>query len=43
MNEFATIEEAKFIPIQWLLIYNNGPPSMALEGIAPVMKLAEAF
>ena len=42
MNDFATIEEAQLTATQWLWIYNNDP-SMALGGITPAMKLAEAF
>ncbi len=43
MNQFATIEEAQLTATQWLWIYNNERPSMALGGITPAMKLAEAF
>ena len=43
MNEFATIEEAQLTATQWLWIYNNECPSMALGDITPAMKLAEAF
>ncbi len=43
MNDFATIEEAQLTATQWLWIYNNERPSMALGGITPAMKLAEAF
>ncbi len=43
MNEFTTIEEAQLTATQWLWIYNNERPSMALGGITPAMKLAEAF
>jgi putative transposase len=43
MNEFATIEEAQLTATQWLWIYNNVRPNMALGGITPAMKLAEAF
>ena len=43
MNEFTTIVEAQLTATQWLWIYNNERPSMALGGITPAMKLAEAF
>jgi putative transposase len=43
MNDFATIKEAQLTATQWLWIYNNERPSMALGGITPAMKLAEAF
>ena len=43
VNEFMTIEEAQITATQWLWIYNNERPSMALGGITPAMKLAEAF
>ena len=43
MNEFTTIEEAQLTATQWLWIYNNERPNMALGGITPAMKLAEAF
>jgi len=43
MNECTTIEEARLTATQWLWIYNNKRPSMALGGITPAMKLAEAF
>ena len=43
MNEFMTIEEAQLTATQWLWIYNNERPSMALGGITPAMKLVEAF
>ena len=42
-EDFATIEEAQLTVTQWLWIYNNERPSMALGGITPAMKLAEAF
>ena len=43
MNDFATIEEAQLTATQWLWIYNNERPSMALGGITPAMKLAKAL
>ncbi|MER0217542.1 MAG: transposase, partial [Nitrosomonas sp.] len=43
MNDFATIEEAQLTATQWLWIYNNERPSMALGGITPAMKLAGTF
>ena len=43
MNDFATNEEEQLTATQWLWIYNNERPSMALGGITPAMKLAEAF
>jgi len=42
-NEIATIEEAQLTTTQWLWIYNNERPNMALGGITPAVKLAEAF
>ena len=41
MNEFPTIEEAQLTATQWLWIYNNERPNMALGGITPAMKLAK--
>ncbi len=43
VNEFAIIEEAQLTATQWLWIYNNKRPNMALGGITSAMKLAEAF
>ena len=42
MHEFETIEEAQMTATQWLWTYNNERPNMALGGITPAMKLAEA-
>ena len=42
INEFNTIEEAQFTATKWLWTYNNQRPNMALGGITPAMKLAEA-
>ncbi|HQU99287.1 MAG TPA: integrase core domain-containing protein, partial [Nitrosomonas sp.] len=35
------IEEAQLTATQWLWIYNNERPNMALGGITPAMKLAK--
>ena len=42
MHEFETIEEAQITATRWLWTYNNERPNMALGGITPAMKLAEA-
>lgn len=42
MNAFKTIEEAQMTATQWLWTYNNERPNMAIGGITPAMKLAEA-
>lgn len=42
MNEFNTIEEAQNTATQWLWTYNNERPNMAIGGITPAMKLANA-
>lgn len=42
MHEFDTIEEAQMTATRWLWTYNNERPNMALGGITPAMKLAEA-
>ena len=42
MNEFNTIEEAQYTATQWLWTYNNERPNMAIGGITPAMKLAQA-
>lgn len=42
MNEFNTIEEAQNTATQWLWTYNNERPNMAIGGITPAMKLAQA-
>ena len=42
MNEFVTIEEVQLTATQWLWTYNKERPSMALGGITPAMRLAEA-
>ena len=42
MHEFETIEEAQITATRWLWAYNNERPNMALGGITPAMKLAEA-
>ncbi len=41
-EEFATIEEARLTATQWLWIYTNVRPSMALGGVTPAMKLKKA-
>lgn len=43
MNDFVTIEEVQLYTTQWVWIYNNERPSMALGGITQAMKLAETF
>lgn len=42
MNEFNTIEEAQNTATSWLWTYNNERPNMAIGGITPAMKLAQA-
>ena len=42
MNEFDTIEEAQNTATKWLWTYNNERPNMAIGGITPAMKLAQA-
>lgn len=42
MNEFNTIEEAQNTATRWLWTYNNERPNMAIGGITPAMKLAQA-
>jgi putative transposase len=42
MNEFNTIEEAQTTATTWLWTYNNERPNMAIGGITPAMKLAQA-
>lgn len=42
MNEFNTIQEAQNTATQWLWTYNNERPNMAIGGITPAMKLAQA-
>ena len=42
MHEFTTIEEAQLTATQWLWTYNNERPNMAIGGITPAMKLAQA-
>jgi putative transposase len=39
---FESIEDVQNRATQWLWIYNNERPSMALNGITPMMKLAAA-
>jgi len=39
---FDSIEDAQNRATQWLWIYNNGRPNMALNGITTMMKLAAA-
>lgn len=42
MNEFDTIEDAQNTATGWLWTYNNERPNMAIGGITPAMKLAQA-
>jgi len=42
MNEFCTIEHAQEEATKWLWTYNNERPNMAIGGITPAMKLANA-
>jgi putative transposase len=42
MHEFNSIEEAQNTATQWLWTYNNERPNMAIGGITPAMKLANA-
>ena len=42
MNEFNTIGEAQLTATQWLWTYNNERPNMAIGGITPARKLANA-
>ncbi|MFP4098959.1 MAG: IS3 family transposase, partial [Alphaproteobacteria bacterium] len=42
MHEFDTIEDAQYTATTWLWTYNNERPNMAIGGITPAMKLAEA-
>ena len=42
MNEFNTIEEAQLTATKWLWTYNNERPNMAIGGITPAQKLAQA-
>lgn len=42
MNEFDTIEQAQNTATSWLWTYNNERPNMAIGGITPAMKLAQA-
>tara|TARA_B110000483_G_C17739911_1_gene368126 strand:+ start:135 stop:359 length:225 start_codon:yes stop_codon:yes gene_type:complete len=39
---FDSIEDVQNRVTQWLWIYNNERPNMALNGITPMMKLAAA-
>ncbi|MDC1227841.1 transposase, partial [Oceanospirillaceae bacterium] len=39
---FDNIEDVQNRATQWLWIYNNERPNMALNGITPMMKLAAA-
>jgi putative transposase len=39
---FDGIEDVKNRANQWLWIYNNKHPNMALNGITPIMRLAAA-
>ena len=39
---FDSIEDVQNRATQWLWIYNNERPNMALNGITPMMKLAAA-
>jgi len=39
---FDSIEDVQNRATQWLWIYNNERPNMALNGITPMMKLAVA-
>lgn len=42
MNEFATIKHAQEEATKWLWTYNNERPNLAIGGITPAMKLANA-
>jgi putative transposase len=42
MNEFTTIKHAQEEATKWLWTYNNERPNMAIGGITPAMKLANA-
>lgn len=42
MHELITIEHAQEEATKWLWTYNNERPNMAIGGITPAMKLAEA-
>jgi len=42
MHEFTSIAHAQLLATEWLWQYNNERPSMALGGITPKQKLAEA-
>lgn len=42
MNEFNSIEHVQEEATKWLWTYNNERPNMALGGITPAMKLAQA-
>lgn len=42
MNNFNTIEHAQEEATKWLWTYNNERPNMAIGGITPAMKLANA-
>jgi putative transposase len=42
MHEFTTIEHAQQEATKWLWTYNNERPNMAIGGVTPAMKLAEA-
>ena len=39
---FDSIEDVQNRATQWLWIYNNERPNMALNGITPIMKLVAA-
>jgi putative transposase len=41
-HEFSTIEHAQEETTKWLWTYNNERPNMAIGGITPAMKLANA-
>lgn len=43
MHEFDTIEDAQYTATKWLWTYNNERPNMAINGMTPAMKLAEAI
>lgn len=42
MNEFTSIQHAQEEATKWLWTYNNDRPNMAIGGITPAMKLANA-
>ena len=42
MHEFTTIKHAQEEATKWLWTYNNERPNMAIGGITPAIKLANA-